>query len=438
MNFLLETLRLGLANLLLHKLRSLLTALGIICGVAAVIIMVAIGEGNKRKALADIEKLGAHNIIVRSVKPEEPTESGGERQFILKYGITFKDERQLRNDSKIHQFSTRIVPLKHVGVKVSHTHKDTQLPAAAFGTYANLLDVTSLEVERGRYITNSDEEGPERVAVIGAEIADRVFALEDPLDNMINIHNGNSILPFKVVGVLRKVGLAGGAGSSLVGRDLNFDVHIPMATAINDFGNRIIQRKSGSFEGTEIELSELYIEAINEDAVDGVAKTVARILELNHGTQTDYTLIVPRELLLQKERTMRMFNVLMTFLAAVGLFVGGIGITNIMLASVTERTREIGIRRALGATRKHILSQFLVETTVLSSLGGLIGVAGGLTFVAVLGLFKDSIEGLAPPITTTWSIVVSIAVSMFVGIIAGIYPAIQASRQDPIVALRHD
>ncbi len=438
MNFLIETLRLGLANLLLHKLRSLLTALGIIFGVAAVIIMVAIGEGNKRKALADIEKLGAHNIIVRSVKPEEPTDRGTQRQFILKYGITFKDERHIRTDKKLLEFSTRIVPLKHVGVKVSRTNTDDQQPAAAFGTYGTLLDVTSLEVERGRYLTSADEQGPERVAVIGASIAERLFPLEDPLENMINIHNGNSVVPFKVVGVLRGVGLAGGAGSSLVGRDLNFDVHIPMATAINDFGNRIVQRKSGSFEGKEIELSELYIEAINEDAVDPVAKTVTRILEMNHGTKLDYTLIVPRELLEQKARTLRMFNMLMIFLAAVGLVVGGIGITNIMLASVTERIREIGIRRALGATRKHILSQFLVETTVLSALGGLIGVAFGLTVTAVLGVFQNQLEGIAPPVTTGWSIAVSMAVSMVVGILAGIYPAIQASKQDPIVALRHD
>lgn len=436
MNFLLETLKLGLANLLLHKLRSFLTALGIIFGVAAVIIMVAIGEGNKRKALEDIERLGAHNIIVRSLEPQESSNRSSERQRVLKYGISFKDERQIRQDVKLQTFSTRIVPLKRVGVKVSH--RDAQLPAAAFGTHASLLEVTSLEIERGRYLSAEDEEREDRVAVIGAEIARRLFPLQDPLENTIYIHNGSSVLPFKVIGMLRPVGLAGGAGSSLVGRDLNFDVHVPMSTAVNDFGNRIIQMKSGSFESKEIELSELYIEAVNEEAVDGVAKTVARIMEMNHGANEDYTLIVPRELLLQKARTLRMFNFLMLALSAVGLFVGGIGITNIMLASVTERTREIGIRRALGATRKHILAQFLVETTVLSALGGLIGVGVGLTTTAVLGLFQNQLEGIARPITTNWSIAVSIGVSMVVGVLAGIYPAIRASKQDPIVALRHD
>jgi len=435
MNFLLETLRLGLANLGLHKLRSLLTALGIIFGVAAVITMVAIGEGNKRRALADIQKLGARNIIVRSVKPAEPKggassgSGGGAFGRMLSYGIKRADLRQI--EATVSPIR-RIVPLKEVAISVFRGEKRS--PAAVFGTLPDLQDITSLRVARGRYITAADVNKP--VCVIGAEVADRLFPLEDPLSGTIRVEG--QVLD--VIGVLNRVGLAGGSGSALVGRDFNFDIHIPLSTANSRYGDKNVTRQAGAFEAKELELSEVYIEVASERDVLAVAEQVKLVIESRHAKAGDATVVVPLELLEQAERTQRTFNLLMLFIAGISLLVGGIGIMNIMLASVTERIREIGIRRAIGATRKHIIAQFLVETTVLSFLGGIIGVVLGTVATACIELMRRAewIEAIGQPHVPTWSILLSFAVSTLVGIGFGLYPAFQAARLDPIVALRHD
>ena len=435
MQFLLETLRLGFANLLLHKMRSVLTALGIIFGVAAVIAVVAIGEGNKRQLLADIEKLGARNIIIRSVKPQE-SQQRSQRQRTLSYGLTRADYRRLEDIQVKTGLISRIVPLKLSGTKVSVL--DKQEDAKVFGTTPDLLGVTSLSVERGRYITEADEQRFERVAVIGAEVARRLFPLTDPLDGHITVHNGPLQASFKVVGLLRPVGLAGGAGATLVGRDFNFDVHVPIAAAQEQFGDRIVTIKPGTMESVVSELEEIYVESANQEVVRPLAEQVKRVIEFEHLTKgNDATVFVPLELLEQSERTAMMFTYFLGFIAGISLLVGGIGIMNIMLATVTERTREIGIRRALGATRRHIIAQFLVEITTLAGVGGVIGVGLGLTATAVLNLFHDKLN-LGRLVITPWSIGVSLGVAVVVGIVFGLYPAMKAARQDPIVALRHD
>ncbi|MAX26521.1 MAG: hypothetical protein CMJ19_18665 [Phycisphaeraceae bacterium] len=432
MTFLIETLLLGLVNLSLHKSRSLLTALGIIFGVAAVITMVAIGEGNKQKALADIRELGARNVIVRSVKPPSDASNSGSSssQVLIQYGITRKDIRRL--EQTIDGIE-RIVNLKRVGSKV--TTPKHKVAAEVFGTTAELARVTRLQVARGRYLTEADEhQSTNNIAVIGDAVAKRLFRLEDPLGKTFNIDNQG----FVVVGILKPVGLAAGAGTALVGRDLNFDVHIPMSAAMARFGDTRVNRGNGSFEATSVEISEVYIQIKDEKAVPVVAEQIRHLLEIDHKEAGDVTTIVPLELLLQAERTQKMFNVLMIAISSVSLLVGGIGIMNIMLATVTERTREIGIRRALGATRLHIAYQFLVETTVLSGIGGIIGILVGLGAIAALVYANQYFPSLEKPRIVPISILVSFVVASSVGIIFGLYPAVQASRQDPIVALRHD
>ncbi len=429
MTFLLETLRLGLSNLMLHKLRSLLTALGIIFGVAAVITMVSIGEGNKQKALADIRELGATNIIVRSIKPPASNSAAQGNERMSQYGLLRRDLRRIQQTVRPVE---KIVPLKQVGNQVYnglHT-----APGAVFGTTPDLLAVASLVIERGRYLSDADMQRLDNVAVIGAEMAERLFPLSDPLAGRIMVDDQ----AYQVIGVLRRIGLAGGSGSALVGRDLNFDIHIPLPAAISRFGDVRAARQTGAFEASKVEISELIIQTPSEDYVVDVADQIDRLIETEHAEQEDVTTIVPLELLRQAERTQAMFNALMIAIASISLLVGGIGIMNIMLASVTERTREIGIRRALGATRRHIVAQFLVETTVLSGIGGLIGVAVGLSGAGALAVMHRFFEALEKPQVTTWSIVVSFLVATAVGIIFGLYPAVQASRQDPIVALRHD
>ncbi len=440
--FLFETIRLGFANLRRHALRSILTCLGVILGVAAVIVVVSIGEGNKQSALRDIAALGARNIIVRSAKPPDAASTSQARTMLSRYGITYEDERRLRNAM---EGVAQIVPLKAVGSEISRGA--FRMNSQAFGTLASLEDVANLRVAPGgRYLSEHDIESHAPVAVLGAEVARKLFPQRDALGQDFRIDQ--QVL--RVVGVLEAQGLSGGAGGALVGRDLNNDIHLPLTTAERQFGDVIQRRASGSFTMEEIQLSEVYITASSTDVVGPISKQVERIMTVGHPGLNDVQLVVPWELLENARRAMLVWNVMLVAIAAISLLVGGIGIMNIMLASVTERTREIGIRRALGATRKHIIMQFLVETGTLSAVGGLLGIALGVFASVGLGevvpiiqkwpMFRGVFGGgfALEPIVTGWSIAVSFAVAALVGLVFGMYPAIVASRKDPVVALRHD
>ncbi len=443
MNFLLETLRLGLWNLRLHLLRSTLTSLGIILGVAAVILMVSIGEGNKQTALRDIKQLGANNIIVRSRKPPESSSFGSQRRsFLVSYGLLDADLERL---AAFVPEAERIIPLKTVGSEVSYKHK--RVTSQTYGTLPALREVRNRKIEKGgRYLTDQDLELRRPVAVIGQGVADQLFPLETPVGKELRIDRS----VFTIVGVLDPVGLSGGAGGALVGRDLNQDVHIPLSTAEMQFGDVVVRRVSGSFSGEEIRFSELYITVASTDEVIKVAQQIEKIIAVGHSEDNDVALIVPWELLENVKRTTFAMNLLLTSIAAISLLVGGIGIMNIMLASVIERTREIGIRRALGATRKHIISQFLVETGTLSAVGGLLGILLGVSLSISVAEFlpwlmsQPAIQNIIETEIsfetqiTGWSIIASFLVASMTGLVFGIYPAIVASRQDPIVALRHE
>ncbi|HIC61566.1 MAG TPA: FtsX-like permease family protein [Marine Group III euryarchaeote] len=292
----------------------------------------------------------------------------------------------------------------------------------------------------------ADLERRATVAVIGNEIANMFFPLSNPVGQQLRIDDR----VISIIGVLEPIGLAGGTGSALVGRDLNKDIHIPITTAKLEFGDIVVRRESGSFSGEEVEISELYLTANSTDEVVPLANHIRSVLLVNHPNLRDVEIIVPWELLENVRRTTATMNILLTAIAAISLLVGGIGIMNIMLATVVERTREIGIRRAVGASRKDIVMQFLVETGSLSAVGGLIGIALGIGISIGLESFlpwilsfpglrniADISVGLETKITL-WSIIVSFLVASMTGLLFGIYPAIIASRQDPIVALRHD
>ncbi|MCZ6836975.1 MAG: ABC transporter permease [Planctomycetota bacterium] len=442
MNFILETIRLGIGNLRLHLLRSVLTSLGIILGVAAVIVMVSIGEGNKQSALRDIQALGATNVIIRSSQPPESSSMGGqERSFIASYGLLNQDFRRLEHYMTDAAY---VVPLKEIGSEI--TYRSKRMSSQSFGTTPQLKKVANLRVERGRYLTPEDLERTSKVAVIGSEVARQFFRLRDPLGAEFRIDDRI----FKVIGVLKPVGLAGGAGSALVGRDLNKDVHIPLSTARIEFGDVIQRRESGSFSGEEVQLAEIIITAPSTEMVINTAQRVRQLINVGHPDLNDVEMIVPWELLENVKKTQMVWNVVLISVAAISLLVGGIGIMNIMLASVQERTREIGIRRALGATRNHIVAQFLVETGTLSAVGGVVGIGLGvgvsvglddfLPWFLSLPFMRDFVETTVILETqiTGWSIIASFLVAAFVGLGFGIYPAFVASRQDPIVALRHD
>jgi len=441
--FLTETIRLGLKNLWLHRLRSLLTALGIILGVAAVIAMVSIGEGKKEAALQQIEQLGARNIIVRSKEPTESVQrtGGEETSFTQKYGLTYSDVDLIEMN---FPDAEAIVPVKAVGNQILRA--DRRQRSQAFGTTPEFRDLAKLRVKRGRYLTREDLDRQAQVAVIGHEVAKAMFPFDDPLGATIRIDS----VVFRVVGVLAPVGLSGGAGGALIGRDLNLDVHIPITSARAMFGDIVTRRQSGSIESEHVQITEVYLASPSRDRVLSDAQRLARLVSVTHEDTEDVALIVPYELLEAARREALTSNLVFGSIAAIALLVGGIGIMNIMLASVTERTREIGIRRAIGATRRHITAQFLVETSVLSAIGGLIGVAlgVGLSFgleplinwlpqAPMIGRFFGGDVQL-PTTVPAWSILLSFSVATLTGLVFGIYPAIKAAQQDPIVALRHD
>jgi putative ABC transport system permease protein len=443
MVFLIETIKLGLTNLRLHILRSILTALGIIFGVAAVITMVSIGSGSTREALRQIERLGAKNIIVRSQKPPESgqQQGGQQRSWVSRYGVTRDDLRVIRT---FFADADAIVPLKSVGGQVLRDER--KMASQAFGTTPELQQVANIGVGRGRYLTQADLDGQELVAVIGSEVAKQLFPFDDPLGSTVRIDDK----ALTVVGILNPVGLSGGAGAALVGRDINLDVHIPITTAATVFGDVVVKRQSGSFSAEEVQVSEVYVTVQSRDAVLVQAENLKRIMDVRHPKLNDISMIVPYELLENARKTALTGQLVSGAVAGISLLVGGIGIMNIMLATVTERTREIGIRRALGATRKHIVWQFMVETSVLTALGGLVGVAAGVGLSILLQwvvplLPKAPIIGKLVPAdvslpteVTPWSIVVAFIVAAMTGLVFGIYPARKAARQDPIVALRHD
>ncbi|HIB01122.1 MAG TPA: hypothetical protein EYO31_04350, partial [Phycisphaerales bacterium] len=304
MNFSIETILLGLKSLRLHALRSVLTSLGIVLGVASVIVMVSIGEGNKQSALRAIQSLGATNVIVRSQRPPESQQVGSQRRsFVAKFGMVSADIRRLE------QFvdATAIIPLKSVGSEISVGA--SRITSQTFGTIPLLREVANLRIKSGgRYLVEEDLKRRSPVAIIGSEIEKLFFPLSDPIGKKLKIDSR----VFTIVGVLEPIGLAGGAGSALVGRDLNKDVHIPMTTAKLEFGDFVIRRQSGSFSGEEVEISEIYLTANSTDDVIPMAEHIRNVMKAGHPLLSDVEIIVPWELLENVRRTTATTNILLT------------------------------------------------------------------------------------------------------------------------------
>lgn len=432
-NFLTETFRLGLKNLFLHKLRSLLTALGIIIGVMAVIVMVAIGEGSKQAAIRQLQQLGAKNILVRSITPAETNNANASASRILDYGIRREDVQRLRTLPHL----AKIVPMRNTEQKVSFG--GIRATANAVGTVPEVFDVINLPRARGRYFTQVDCDSGARVCVVGDAVARQLFPASDPVGQEIQIGaSGMPTVLCTVVGVLEPSGLRG-QGQEMVGRDLDQDVYFPLPVAEEVFGDLIVNRKPGSTERKNIEISDVWLQVNDTTDVEPVAAVAENIIHEKHGDNVDYSVKAPIQILRAAEAQQRTWNFLLITIASLSLVVGGIGIMNIMLASVTERTREVGIRRALGAKQRHIILQFLIETMVVSLTGGSIGVAIGVSVALLLpwamALFTSNVY---PTALTSWSILGSFIISAVIGIGFGLYPAYMAAQMSPIEALRHE
>ncbi len=435
-NFFVETFALGLKNIHLHKLRSLLTTLGIIFGVSAVIIMVAIGEGTKQAALEQLRQLGARNILIRSIPPPESNDASGRSQRILDYGLKRVDRKRIETLPAI----AVLVPMRNTEQRV--TFGDRRLPSAsAIGTEPQIFDVLNLPLDRGRYFNQIDLREQTPVCVVGAAAAEHLFPYQDPIGQKLIVGATDAgVVVLEVVGVLEKTGLRPGGATAVITRDIDQDIYFPLTICQTVFGDNIIKRNIGSQERKIIELSEIWVQAKRVEDVEETANVIKTILQKGHQGTSDYEVKVPLEILRNAEKLNRMFNFIMGGIAFISLIVGGIGIMNIMLASITERTKEIGIRRALGAKRRHITLQFLVETTVISLTGGALGVALGCIIATILPWLGARFSAGADYRTSiaSWSVGGSFIISGLIGIGFGLYPAITAARMDPIEALRHE
>jgi putative ABC transport system permease protein len=297
------------------------------------------------------------------------------------------------------------------------------------GTVPWYPEMRNHRVAEGRFFTDLEMDSQASVCVLGAEMSPALFPLDSPLGKHVRV-GGNY---YQVIGIMEPRG-AGPKTEEQPG-DTQTAAHrmfIPLETARLRYGEVLMRRRQGSFEAERVQLHEVTVKVASLEEVRGVAEAIKQILERNH-KKKDYQVEVPLEMLRQAEDTKRIFNIVLGSIAAISLLVGGIGIMNIMLASVTERTREIGIRRALGARRRDIVTQFLVETVLLAGAGGAIGVLLGITIPYIV----TQTAGMKT-IITLWSPMLAFGISALVGVVFGIYPALRAAQMDPVEALRHE
>jgi len=444
-----RTVRLAFKSLLLHKLRSGLTMLGIVFGVFSVIAMLAIGEGASAQAQAQVLALGATNIIVLTVKPpadSQQNNSGRRGMSIPQYGL-------LRSD---YDLLTSTLPTISGAVRMREIVSEARylqrtLNARLVGSTTEYAEMNHLQVLRGRFLSDKDEADMANVCVLGADTATTLFPLEDPIGQIIQVRTHR----YTVIGVMRSRTASAAIGGSLSGQDFNKDIYIPLSTFRVRIGDIVFTRLSGSFMAEQVELSQITLQVRDMKDVVATSEVVKESLKRTHGAKSDFDVVVPLELLRQADQIRHIFNIVLGSIAAISLVVGGIGIMNIMLATVTERTREIGIRRALGARQRDIISQFLTETIVLAGSGGLIGILLGLStplaFQGLKGIVQnfvlDQSSGTSQmskmftemePRIAWWSLPIAFGISVGIGVIFGIYPARSAARMDPIEALRHE
>jgi putative ABC transport system permease protein len=422
----LRTVQLGIRSLQLHKMRSALTMLGIIFGVCSVIAMLAIGEGASYEAQQAIKKLGSQNIIIRSVKPTEETRAAtGGRSFAIDYGLTYDDADRI--ESTVSGVR-RVLPMRIIRDNVRFN--ENSVPSQIIGTLPIYPEIAGIDVLLGRFLTETDELHMDNVCALTIALAERLFPYQDPLEQEVRV----GATYYRVVGLVREKSSEQKRPQSgaAEGQPLDNNLYIPLSTAKSRFGETLVRRSAGAFEAERVELHQLTVQLSGVEAVEAAVPQIEGILHRFH-KKKDYETIVPLQLLRQAEQTKRIFNVVLGSIAAISLIVGGIGIMNIMLATVTERTREIGIRRALGARKKDIVRQFLIETIVLSVGGGLIGVLLGVLTPLLVSRLANM-----KTIITPASLVLAFGISAAVGIIFGLYPASRAAALDPIEALRHE
>ncbi|HXT74258.1 MAG TPA: ABC transporter permease [Candidatus Angelobacter sp.] len=410
----LPDLRLGFDNLMIHKLRSLLTMLGMIFGVAAVVSMLSIGAGAQQKVMAFIEQLGVRNLIVEAKEASNYQTLQKVRR--TSPGLTFDDYRAILGVSGVAEATPRkrFAPSKLIP-------KAEQEDPQVYGVNQNYPHIAGLEVTQGRFFDAEENAAAAPICVLGSAAKFNLFGSADAVGKYVKVNDQW----FHVIGVVAPELAAQTDVAGVPNQDLNNLIYAPV--------NAVVLRLEDSMSNMKDEIDGMYLHLAPAADSASVADIVRGVLNTTHHNAGDFTVIVPAELLAEQQRTERLFNTVMVAIASISLLVGGIGIMNIMLASILERTREIGVRRAVGARQSDIVRQFVVEAILISFAGGVLGIVFGFgmsRLIAWLAAWST--------IVTASSILLAFLVSISVGMIFGIYPAIKAARLDPVEAIRYE
>jgi putative ABC transport system permease protein len=427
-----KIVKLGVKSLWMHRLRSTLTMLGIVFGVCSVIAMLAIGEGGSQEAQDAIKRLGSTNLIIETVKPPEKQTDTGNTDTVRSYGLTYKDAESIRYTIPNIQVT---VPIREIDQQARYLNRKVAI--RIIGTIPWYTEIAPIRMIRGRFLGSIDLNHQLNVCVVDDEIVTELFAFDDPIGKDVRIQGSC----YRVVGIAEASVLAHGQNgfeSSKTVADGNpsggtaGNIYIPLTTAKCRFGELEYNFSGGSESAERVELQKITVKVESTEQVLPMRDILDALLRRLHEKQ-DYRIVVPLELLRQAERTRRIFSIVLGSIAAISLLVGGIGIMNIMLATVSERTREIGIRRALGAKKRDIIVQFLSETLLLTLTGGILGIILGSLIPFWVTFF-----GHMPTVITGSSLVLAFGISAVVGITFGLYPAYRAANVDPIESLRHE
>ena len=408
-----ELLLMGVEGLKVHRLRSMLTMLGIIFGVAAVISMLSIGEGAKREALAKYKMLGVNNIIIRDKNLSEQELEEVRAKFSR--GLSRKDAEAIK---RIIPTVELVAPQAELPLEAQFEDKSTA--ATIVGVTGEIDKILNYQPTKGQFLTADHHNRQLRVCVLGSEVTQKLFPIEEPIGKRIKLGD----VWFQVIGAMEPKSLFTETVGELASRNLNQDIYIPLSSFLSRYTKE---------DQLASEIDQLTIRVEESNKLVETAAVIRRIIERRHKGNDDYEIVIPYELLKQEERETRIYNMVLGSIAAISLLVGGIGIMNIMLATVLERTREIGIRRSLGARRREILLQFLIEATGLSLLGGFLGVILGVTMSIVINAFAEF-----HTVVTPISVIVAFSVSGGIGVIFGTFPAKSAAKTNPIEALRYE
>ncbi len=434
-----ETLIIAFESLTLHKARSFLTMLGIIFGVAAVIAMLSIGEGARQESLEQIEVLGVRNIIIRSmdVEADAGTESGDKK--LRPMGITIRDAQAI---AEVCPFVDNTTITWESDVE-ARTYSGS-VKGTLIGTSPSYEAMFNIRMSEGTFLVEHHMRSYANVCVIGAEVKKALFGFQNPVGQLVKLQDQW----FTVIGVIQNPEIS--KSSAETDQALTTTkIFIPLTTAMAkfprtergsgvsvSFGGRTRRMRRGGGDDQYLDRStidQIAVQVTRTTETAEAARVISAVLEKRHNDQKDFIITIPEQLIEQSQKTQRIFNIVMGAIAGISLLVGGIGIMNIMLASVLERTREIGIRRAIGATRATVVVQFLAEATMLSVAGGLVGIALGFGLTKIIAIYAGW-----RTIVNAWAVLLAFGVAVATGIGFGFYPARRAASQDIIESLRYE